>query len=69
MGLRLKSLEKLKLEFRDIYLESPKNITEPNLKKPATGECVPTMSEKCAKTQISAVDDPRNGQKSLFKPK
>ena len=46
MGLRLKILGKLKLECRDIYLESPKNLIWPNLNKPATRGFDRTMSQK-----------------------
>ena len=46
MGLRLKISEKLKLECRDIYLQSPKNLIWPNLNKPATGGFDRTMSQK-----------------------
>ena len=46
MGLTLKISEKLKLECRDIYLESPKNLIWPNLNKPTTGGFGRTVSQK-----------------------
>ena len=45
MGLRLKISEKLKLECRDIYLESLKNLIWTNLNKPATGAFDRTISQ------------------------
>ena len=57
---------KIPKTYRYISLESPKNLTWPNLNKPATGDFDHTMSQK---SYISAINNLENSQKSLFKPK
>ena len=48
-GPQTENFGKIPKTCGDISLESPKNLTEPNLNKPVTRECVPTMSQKCSK--------------------
>ena len=44
-GPQTDNFEKIPKTYKDISLESPKNLTEPNLNKPATGEWGPTTSK------------------------
>ena len=46
MGLKMQVFGKGKNMYVDINLESPKNLTWPNLNKPVTGKFGSTMSTK-----------------------
>ena len=68
-GPQTENFGKIPKTYGDISLESPKNLTQPNLNKPATGECVPTMSQKCSKNADFSHWWPQKWPKITFQAK
>ena len=68
-GPQTENFGKIPKTYGDISLESPKNLTEPNLNKPATGEWSPTMSKKCSKNTYFSHWRPQKWPKITFQAK